>query len=454
MKGECIRITWYTNACVRISSSTGVNILCDPWVNPGAFLGSWFHWPPLPTNFEDTLLSEPCNGIYISHLHPDHYDPKFIAKYSKFNPTVPIYIAEFAHTWLKRSVAAVVHPATQVIEISPLGSIELEDGFTMKVFAADACNPIICGTNIPCQSEPKLRGIDSIAVFKADNFTVVNANDAMAINLVSRVAVNIGKADMIMGHYGGASPFPQCFPEVPNKNEAAMQIVDTTCKMLVSAADALDVDKIMPFAGQYMLGGDLAHLNDARATIPLDDAVRYLGGLTSREVVSIAPGESIDLLKGVQGKSYVEPEGEIKQNYTEKISRAKFSYAREDSKAWINIHSDLITAAKPVLARSALAKIAIKNSFVIGDGKNFVTINLDPAKHQSSVELGSTPRFENVTTIIMPTKLLKQLSTRVHGFKGFTPMHWNQADVGSHFTWNRHGVYDAASHALLNFYGV
>jgi len=73
-----MRIQWYTNACVRIIAKNGTNILCDPWVNEGAFLGSWFHWPPTPKSFEEELLSQKCDGVYISHLHPDHYDPKFI----------------------------------------------------------------------------------------------------------------------------------------------------------------------------------------------------------------------------------------------------------------------------------------------------------------------------------------------------------------------------------------
>jgi len=62
-----VKITWYNNACVRISSTSGANLLCDPWVNPGAILESWFQWPPLPEDLEEKLLSEQCDGIYISH---------------------------------------------------------------------------------------------------------------------------------------------------------------------------------------------------------------------------------------------------------------------------------------------------------------------------------------------------------------------------------------------------
>ena len=449
-----MKITWYNNACVRISSTSGANILCDPWVNPGAFLGSWFQWPPLPEHFEETLLSEQCDGIYISHLHPDHYDPKFLAKYTKRNPNVPVYIAEFTHSWLKKSVIAVVDSKTKVIEIPSLGHVEIEKGFTLKVFAADTCNPSVCGSNIPCQSEPKLRGIDSIGVFRADNITVVNANDAMGVNLIARAAANIGEADLIMGHYGGASPYPQCFPDVINKTQAGMKVVEETCKTLVSAADAVNAKKIMPFAGQYILGGKLTHLNDFRATLPLDDAADYIREITNREVVTVMPGGSIDLTLEQKSPNYTEPSTEVRDNYLKEISKFEFNYEKKRSTDWDNVEKDLVVAATPIATRSVLAKIQKENSFVIGDGINFVTINLDPAGKKTGVLAGAVPIFESVTTITMPTELLKLLSTRAKGYKGFTPMHWNQADVGSHFTWRRIGDYELASHSLLNFFGI
>lgn len=449
-----MKITWYTNACVRVTSKSGANILCDPWVNPGAFLGSWFQWPPLPDNFESQLLNEPCNGIYITHLHPDHYDPKFLSKYTKLNPNVPVYIAEFAHGWLKRSIEAVVDSRTKVIEIPALEEVEVGLGLSLKIFAADTCNPTVCGSNIPCQSESKLRGIDSIGVFKADGLTIVNANDAMGVKLVSRIAANIGSADLIMGHYGGASPFPQCFPQVIDKQSAGAKVIETACKMLVSAADAIGAKKIMPFAGQYILGGKLSHLNDMRATLPLDQAVDFIRNITNREVISVQTGGSIDLSEGIQDNPYLEPSIEIKQNYITKISRNKFPYEKIHSSPWSTAAQDLLEAATPVVVRSRMATIQFENSFVIGDTKNYVTINLDPAGLQTCVTAGISPIFENVTTITMPSELLRRLCTRKKGYKGFTPMHWNQADVGSHFTWSRDGNYDLNSHMLLNFFGI
>ena len=448
-----MKIKWYANACVRISSDKGTNILCDPWVNPGAFLGSWFHWPPVPNDFEKTLLEEPCDGIYVSHLHPDHYDPKFISKFVKLKPGIPIYVAEFAHGWLKRSLESVAGDFTRVIEVPTLTEIKIGEDMGLKIFAADSCNPLICGSNIPCQSEPSLRGIDSIAVFTADNKKIVNANDAMGVSLIPRIAANIGKADLIMGHYGGASPFPQCFPDVEDKISARDQVVESACKMLVSAATSIGAKFIMPFAGQYVLAGKLVDLNNYRATIPLDKAVKYIRTLTERDVISVMPGGEIDLTNDTKTQDYIEPSLDKTQEYYSLISKVKFPYEKIKNTQWIDPVSDLVFAAEKVLKKSKNAKILIKNSFIVGDQEHKITINLDPKNLESSVEYNGKPKFENVTEISMPTELLRNLTLKKKNYSGFTTMHWNQGDVGSHFVWKRKGTFDLSSHMLLNFFG-
>lgn len=439
---------------MRISSLSGASILCDPWVNGGAFLGSWFHWPPLPKHFVNTFLESPCDGIYVSHLHPDHYDPKFLQEFSKARPEVPIYIAEFAHSWLKRSVTAIAGRRSSVIEIPTLSDIEVAPGLNLKIFAADTCNPQVCGISVPCQPNPFLRGIDSVGVFSADGYVVVNANDAMSVNLIPRIAANIGRADLLMGHYGGASPYPQCFPDVNDKKAAAAEVIKTACNMLVTAGNALDVEYLMPFAGQYVLGGRLTGLNTDRATLPLNEAVDLIKSITNREVVSVNPGGFIDLSEKTKSDDYVEPDEITTSKYLGEISKIKFAYETEYQTLWVDFESDLVKSAQPVADRSKHAKISIENSFVIGDGEKWVTINLDPKGVETSVSVGYHPKFGNVTEILMPSELLRRLSTRKSDYKGFTTLHWNQADVGSHFLWKRSGLFDPASHSMLNYYGI
>jgi hypothetical protein len=195
-------------------------------------------------------------------------------------------------------------------------------------------------------------------------------------------------------------------------------------------------------------------LNSDRATLPLDQAVSYLQSITHREVISVVPFGEFDLSNNLKSPDYVEPNTAELSNYLARISKEKFPYEIDSFKNWENADIDLMRAAKPVLERSAFTKIEFSNSFIIGDGENWITINLDQTHSLSGIELGKSAMFENVTEIQIPRELLRRLATRKEGFKGFTPMHWNQADVGSHFIWKRTGHFDLASHGLLNFYGV
>ena len=59
------------NASGIFHGTKGTRILCDPWIVPGVFEGSWFHYPPIKTKIEDL---QNVDAIYVSHIHPDHYD--------------------------------------------------------------------------------------------------------------------------------------------------------------------------------------------------------------------------------------------------------------------------------------------------------------------------------------------------------------------------------------------
>jgi hypothetical protein len=70
------------------------------------------------------------------------------------------------------------------------------------------------------------------------------------------------------------------------------------------------------------------------------------------------------------------------------------------------------------------------------------------------VREGEQPAYETVTTILIPPALLRNLSSRRANYNGFTSMHWNQADVGSHFIWQRRGSFEPISHSFLNYFGT
>jgi UDP-MurNAc hydroxylase len=444
-----VRVTWHTNACVEISSSGGSSILCDPWTTEGAFLGSWFHWPPLADTFEAQLLNRRFDGIYISHLHPDHFDRRFLAKYLRRWPRTPIIIAKYAHPWLVRACKVLAGGNSRVMELEPGRSLDVS-GIRLRIIPADQCNPRVCGTSIPCTPDPWSRGIDSVGVFEADGRTVVNANDALAMHFLKRLAPLIGKADLLMGHYGGASPYPQCFPEVIDRHSEGRKVVNQTCETLGVAANALAARFVLPFAGQYVLGGRLVSLNKDRATVPLDQAAAIVDQACRAEVVTLAPGGSIDFDSDTKDPDYVEPPADVLVAYEERLLSRRFPY--ENVSLARLTEGELERCAGLIIQRAAGFGLSRPSSFIIGDESVSVSIEVGP--HGGRVRSGEYPSGDSVTRISMPYQLLSFLGRRRRGYQGFTSAHWNQADVGSHFIWRRSGEFDLRAHMLLNFFGA
>ena len=40
-----MKIKYYYSACVQVTTSNNLKILCDPWFTPGAYMGSWHQFP-------------------------------------------------------------------------------------------------------------------------------------------------------------------------------------------------------------------------------------------------------------------------------------------------------------------------------------------------------------------------------------------------------------------------
>ena len=55
-----------------------MTILHDPWFTEAIYDGSWFQFPKV-TNPLDSIGD--VDYIFVSHIHPDHYDSKFLKEY-------------------------------------------------------------------------------------------------------------------------------------------------------------------------------------------------------------------------------------------------------------------------------------------------------------------------------------------------------------------------------------
>ena len=93
-----IKVRYIYSACIVLETED-VKILCDPWVSEGVYDGSWYHYPKLENPIDVIGFTD---LIYISHIHPDHYDPKFLKVYLAKYPKTKIIIAPFQNNFLSK----------------------------------------------------------------------------------------------------------------------------------------------------------------------------------------------------------------------------------------------------------------------------------------------------------------------------------------------------------------
>ena len=90
-----MRLTFIDSACA-IFEHSGYRVLADPWLSNGAFEGSWYHFPVVKTKPHDI---ENVDALYISHVHPDHFD---LPTLRSFRRDVPIIVLDHGKNYLHR----------------------------------------------------------------------------------------------------------------------------------------------------------------------------------------------------------------------------------------------------------------------------------------------------------------------------------------------------------------
>jgi UDP-MurNAc hydroxylase len=302
-----------------------------------------------------------------------------------------------------------------------------------------------------------MASLDSLAAFEADGQTILNANDALAVKSVVNVLPSIGQVDLLMGHYGGAGPFPQCFADLSDKDKDAKgrMLAEGFLHRLTAAAKAVTARYVMPFAGQYVLGGRLAQLNRFRSVVPLSEALDWVARNTDATPIAMAPFSSFDVTTGVVEKAWEEPPADGVEAYISRISGHLFPYEKTPVK-WPHADSELRDALEGVAAEyrrrlsvgepATTHRISVKTSEVSG--------YVDFLGEDTIVETGTLGEMvDSETRLTCHPNLLKGLIQRAESFSGFTPMHFNQAEIGSHFEWRRTGEFNEVVRCL-NFMQV
>lgn len=451
-----MKIQWLANAGVILQSSLGTRILMDPWVNEGAYLGSWFHSRPLP-DLRRQIERFPIDAILISHLHTDHFDRKFLSSYLKRYPATTIVIPQFVHPWLRNEIIRIKPSLTILKEASVDEPVMIRD-VEIRAIPTGPCDPRVCGVSFKCVPQ-FMHSIDGIFSIESDGLRIINASDAMTTSFVPSLVKYFEKCDLLMGHYGAASPYPQAFTSLSEDEKAKERdrVLRQATGLLAKAADAIGARYVFPFAGDYLLGGRLSNLNRFVASSTPEEAVKELNSIgISGSAFSLEHFGVFDLLSERKTADYSRAPKAIIDAYLKEISTRTFPYERDQKPISSNLQELLLRAATDVVVRAQMAVDLQDASYVVTDEAKeiAVTLNFQEGSGGCVAELGDRPKSENLTRLTVPIRLLARLvNPRVATSKTFTDLHWNQADGGSHFSWYREGFFPEKVNHLMSFFG-
>ncbi len=414
-----ISVRYIYSACVVITTPD-IKILCDPWFTEGIYEGSWYHFPKLSNPLKKI---GDVDLIYISHIHPDHYDPLVLAAYFKQYGVKPIIIGDFKINYLLAKMK---------------GSGFIPELISQKVIGETTLHIVPNDTG-------SINDIDCALIVQYKDDCVVNMNDciynASHLDIIKKIAPDI---DIALVGYTGASAYPQTFyrdkEELKEQSEKRKQVYFDRYKKMINH---LKAKKIIPFAGKYILGGSLAPLNEYRGVADqvevrdFDPTAVILadGGDAVIDTVSLKP--SMERTKKYSPALYNARIEEIKNN--------KLTYEH-----YLSIPEPEIPFSRLIKAayRNALRKSEVQEDhyycFKLSDGWH--VINTNPAKEEyklvTSVD-NIVPRCE----IHIDYRYQFGLLTGV--------FHWNNAYVGSnYFTVRVPDQYSRGVQDFLNFLSV
>ncbi len=424
-----MRVRYIYSACVVIETDDA-RILCDPWFTQGTYDGAWFQYPRLA---DPVAAIGPVDLVYISHIHPDHYDAAFLRQYRAAYPEARLVIAKqrVPHLANKMRVDGF---KPEIVEGLSMGGTEL----------------LIVPHDDPC--DPK-SGIDSALAVRASGRSVVNMNDNpfLAPQLAAlRAFCPGGRPDFALLPYSGAGPWPQTFV-FDDLAELVVAAEDKKRKFLALFArylDALEPVRAMPFAGKYWLGGPLARLNPYRG---IPDPVEVKARHGDRIVVLADGGEAFyDLSTGRASAERLLPYdlSEV-DRYLRRLEFRGYDYERE--LVPLSGHALPIAPLLAAAKRRAREKVAVGDPFWVvfrptAEASYVLNIADDapPAIHGREQAFDTLqPRLE----ISIDQRYLFGLLTRLY--------HWNNAEIGSQYASRRvPETYRPEVYAFLNMLQV
>ena len=254
--------------------------------------------------------------------------------------------------------------------------------------------------------------------------------------------------DILLCGYTGAGPYPQTYFNI---GEEQLEIEATKKKLSFFErykllTNSLNAKVNIPFAGKYILGGKLSHLNFVRGVADPVEVLEF----DEHAIVLADNGGAIDTknLKANAVRTAIYDKKEV-EKVIDKIKNKKMDYERLISIEEINqlpIKRLLYSATKNAVTKSELDEdyfFCIKlhtNEYAVINANRFAK---EFIKYISDYDKLPTPRSE----VEIDVRYLFGLLTNIY--------HWNNAEVGSQFYTKRvPNTFNRKAQTFLNFLAI
>lgn len=407
------------SACIVIETAD-TRICCDPWFSQGIYDGAWFQYPETP---DPIATIGPVDYVFISHIHPDHYDPPYLRQLLDANQHCEILIGEENQRFLREKMQ--------------------RDGFDPK----SVSDLTVGATTIqitPNHAEDEIN-IDSAIAVKDAQFSVVNLNDCpFDQEQVEQIIGFCGKQpDVAFLPYAGAGPFPQAyrFKTAEDRVAAANGKKEQFFQLFQRYLDTLRPRYAVPFAGLYYLGGSKRWMNPLRG---VPDAVEVVERFGDSVVVLNEFSGSIDLSCDAISNSRTTPyDDHLREKVLQKFDHWALPYSADPHVSEQELVDKLGRAHLKAVGRLVdpppgwICFKAPTTQFLC------VTVSSPGVVQSTDSANDFYPREE----IYLDERLLAGLLDRRY--------HWNNAEIGSHFEFMRSPEnYDRRVYNFLNFLHV
>jgi UDP-MurNAc hydroxylase len=223
-----MHVTYLGHAAILVEVD-GTRILMDPWLNDPTYHGTWYHYPPLQIGVRELPK---IDYLYVSHEHPDHFDPPTLSQLDK---DVRVVIADFKRKRFRERLEAL---GFRNIRELPFGTDHRCDG-----------------TRLTLRLIPPDRPWDDSAILLRDGeTTLLNVNDCHLDDATLSALGDEFSIDIAFLTFTGASQYPGCFNfGLASKIQRCRFSKHAHLQEFVEWARLLKTKRAVPAAGNYAL---------------------------------------------------------------------------------------------------------------------------------------------------------------------------------------------------------